>query len=436
LVFSIRPREIVKKWDGLVSQAVADPCKEILADLGKDSYTFTGEPVRVSKEGYRSLMEDMVREARRLAGIQSIYMDEITFGHSISQLKLLVIYDDTADESNLKFDEVIRVIGTRNILDEKYLSLDAKLLENLSKIDCLLQPQWVMGRKIRLQQPGTSELRFFNISRVLDLLSAGFLEDFHNWEVMRVVRTRDALWRLKRLRRLLDLTKVILRKEHTPRWDACMEAVYRMCDNWFDLGIERYRMLMESMREGFCIILDLIRELAAYFERAQVVNLKVEPGAPSPQALLVTERAVTVFVENWEPAMALQQMLDYHRQFNQFITVLPLSFSMQLYEYSKLNFAFSRYIKSCFGSEGISGNMERSYISFERSKLLDHYLGFKTRLGLPLDDDEILFYCNMREGSTLAKAASVMSSQKNRARLKRLQRIFHGEEDLDGGFGG
>ena len=35
-----------------------------------------------------------------------------------------------------------------------------------------------------------------------------------------------------------------------------------------------------------------------------------------------------------------------------------------------------------------------------------------------------------------AKAASVMSSQKNRARLKRLQRIFHGEEDLDGGFGG
>ncbi|MFH1743738.1 MAG: hypothetical protein ABIH23_32435 [bacterium] len=418
-----------------MNQAANDPCREILSGLGKDSYTFSGEPVRVSKEGYRSLMEDMVREARRLAGIQSIYMDEITFGHSISQIKLLVVYEDTADESNLKFDEVIRVIGTRNILDEQYLSLDGRLLENISKIDCLLQPQWVMGRKIPFQQPGTSEIRFFNISRVLDLLAAGFLEDFYNWEVLRVVRTRDALWRLKRLRRLLDLTKVILRKEHTPRWDACMEAVYKMCDDWFDLGIERYRMLMESLREGFCIILDLIRELASYFERAQVVNLKMEADASAPQGVLVTERAVTVFVDNWEPATALQKMLDYHRQFNQFITVLPVSFSMQLYEYAKLNSAFSRYIKSCFGSEGISGNMERTYISWERSKLLDHYLSFKTRLGLPLDDNEILFFCNMREGSTLAKAASVMSSQKNRARLKRLQRIFHGEEDIDGGFG-
>jgi len=418
-----------------VSESATDPCREILTGLGKDSYTFTGEPVRVSKEGYRSLMEDMVREARRLAGIQSIYMDEVTFGHSISQIKLIVVYDDAADESNLKFDEVIRVIGTRNILDEKYISVDSRLLENISKLDCLLQPQWVMGRKINIQQPGTSELRFFNISRVLDLLASGFLEDFYNWEIMREVRVRDALWRLKGLRRLLDLAKVILRKERAPRWDAYMEAVYKMCDSWFDLGIERYRILMESLREGFCILLDLIKELCAYFDRAQVVNLKLEQGARPPQAVLATEHAVTVFIDQWEPAKALQQMLDYQRQFNQFVTVLPISFAMQLYEYAKLNFAFSRYVKSCFGSEGVSGNMERSYISFERSKLLDHYLAFKTRLGLPLDDDDIIFHCNMKEGSTLAKAASVMSSQKNRARLKRLQRIFHGEEDLDGGFG-
>lgn len=417
-------------------QTDVDPCKEILASLGKDSYTFSGEPVRVSEEGYQSLREDMVREARRLAGIQSIYMDEITFGHSISQIKLIVVYDDAADESNLKFDEVIRVIGTRNILDEEYLSLDSHLVQNIGKIDCLLQPQWVMGRKIHIQQPGTSEMRFFNISRVLDLLAAGFLEDFYKWEIIRVVQSRDALWRLKRLRRLLDLTKVILRKEKAPRWDAYMEAVYTMCDSWFDMGIERYRFLMESLREGFCIILDLIKELSKYFERAQVVNLKMEADARRPQAWLVTERAVTVFVDDWEPAGALQKMLDYYRQFNRFITVLPLSFSIQLYEYKKLNFAFSRYVKSCFDSEGISGNMERSYISFERGKLLDHYLGFKTQLGLPLDEDEILFYCNMRGGSTLAKAAGVMSSQKNRVRLKRYQKIFHGEEDLDGDLGG
>ena len=225
--------------------------------------------MRVSADGYRSLLEDMVREAKRLAGILAIYMDEITFGHSISQIKLLVVYDaETCDEYNLKFDEVIRIIGTRNILDESYISVDAKLLENIVKFDCLLQPQWVMGRKVSVQAPPTSEMRFFNISRVLDLLAAGFLYDFFRWEVERNVRTRDALWTLKRLRRLLDLTKVVLRREQFPRWDAYMDTVFTMCDSWFDLGIERYRMLMDSLREGFCILLELIDELRPLFRES------------------------------------------------------------------------------------------------------------------------------------------------------------------------
>ncbi len=412
----------------------ADPCHEILTSLGKEDYTFVGEPVRVSAEGYRSLLEDIVREAKRLAGILSIYMDEITFGHSISQIKLLDVYDaETCDEFNLKFDEVIRVIGTRNILDESYLSVDAKLLENIAKFDCLLQPQWVMGRKINVQNPPSSEMRFFNISRVLDLLAAGFLHDFFRWEVERNVRTREALWTLKRLRRLLDLTKVILRRERFPRWDAYMETVYTMCDSWFDLGIERYRMLMDSLREGFCIILELVDELRRYFDRVRVINLHIDEAVADPQALIVTERTTTIFVNEWSPTLALEKMLEYRKKLDQFVTVLPSGLSLQLYEYGKGKNPFSRYVASCFGADGLSGNMERSYISWERAKVLNHYLEFKNRLGLPLQD-EIIFDCNLRNGSTLAKAASVMNSQKNRARLKRLQRVFRGEEDSEGAF--
>ena len=378
-----------------MTKSHADPCREILASLGKENYTFTGEPVRVSAEGYRSLLEDMVREAKRLAGILAIYMDEITFGHSISQIKLLIVYDaETCDEYYLNLDEVIRIIGTRNILDENYISVDAKLLENIVKFDCLLQPQWVMGRKVPVEAPPSSEMRFFNISRVLDLLAAGFLYDFFRWEVERNVRTRDALWTLKRLRRLLDLTKVVLRREQFPRWDAYMDTVFTMCDSWFDLGIERYRMLMDSLREGFCILLELIDELRRYFERARIVNLHVDKNAQSPEALLVSDRHITTFTSDWTPEGALQQMLDYRKSLGQFVTVLPASLSLQLYEYAKGKHPFARYVASCFGADGLSGNMERSYISWERAKVLNHYLEFKNRLGLALED-EIIFDCNI-----------------------------------------
>ncbi|MDX9752349.1 MAG: hypothetical protein RBU29_00205 [bacterium] len=404
-------------------------CAEILSKRGRDLYSFSNEPVRVDEDRYKHLMEDLIHEARRLAGVLSVYMDDITFGHSISQIKLIVVYDsETCDEHNLKFDHVLRTIGTRNLVDEDIVSVDEKLLENLSKFDCLLQPQWVMGKKIEVKYPPQGEIRFFNISRVLDLLCSGFLKDFFLWETQRDINTREALWKLKRLRRLVDLTKVILRKENTPRWDTYMETVHTMCDNWFEMGIERYRMLMWSIREGVCILFDLIHELAEYFDRARVVNLKVDPQDSDSNALIVTDRIATHFVKDWTETDAFERMIWCYESLGQFITVLPLTFGMQLYEYAKGHNAFSRYIKSCYLSESISGNMERSYISLERAKILNHYLNFKLALGMPLDDDTI-FHCNLRDGSTLAKAANMMNVQKNKARLKRVQRVLRGEEE-------
>ncbi len=409
-------------------------CAEIVSKVGKDSYSFSNEPVRVSEEGFKYLMEDMIREAKRLAGLLSIYMDEITFGHSISQIKLIVVYNaETCDENNIKFDQVLKTIGTRNIVDEDILSLDQKLLENIPKFDCLLQPQWVMGKKLNISHPSAGEIRFFNISRVLDLLCSGFLRDFFLWEAEREINTREALWKLKRLRRLVDLAKVILRKENTPRWDTYMETVYTMCDRWFEMGIERYRMLMWTLREGLCILFDLISELAQYFDRARVVNLKIDPNVPTPNGLIVTDQIATLFIDNWTPENALDKMIWYRQKIGQFITVLPASFSLQLYEYTKGHNAFSRYIKSCFMTEGISGNMERSYISLERAKILNHYLNFKIKLGMSLNDDTI-FHCSLRDGSTLAKAANMMNVQKNKARLKRIQRVVQGEEEPTDGL--
>lgn len=404
-------------------------CAEIVSRHGKECYSFFNEPVRLREEGYRNLMEDMIHEAKRLAGLLSIYMDEITFGHSISQIKLIVVYDaETSDEKNLKFDQVLKTIGTRNIVDEDLISVDQKLLENLPKFDCLLQPQWVMGKKLNILYPSTGEIRFFNISRVLDLLCSGFLRDFFLWETRREVNTRESLWKLKRICRLLELTKIILRKEQAPRWDGFISTVANMCDRWFDMGIERYRMLMWTIREGMCIQFDLIAELAKYFDRARVVNLKVDPGISNPQALIATDRIATLFTNDWNPESALEKMISCHEKLGQFISVLPASFCLQLYEYAKGHNAFSRYIKSCFVAEGVSGNMERSYISLERAKILNHYLNFKIHLGLSLKDDTI-FHCNLREGSALAAAANMMNTQKNKVRLKRVQRILRGEEE-------
>ncbi|MCH8053606.1 MAG: ankyrin repeat domain-containing protein [Planctomycetes bacterium] len=91
-----------------------------------------------------------------------------------------------------------------------------------------------------------------------------------------------------------------------------------------------------------------VEDLNAYFERAKVVKVRLSPGAVPPQALLFSPRAMTAFVDPWRPEAALQQMIELSRRLEQFVSVLPLSFALQLQQYSTGSSSFSRQVKTSF----------------------------------------------------------------------------------------
>jgi hypothetical protein len=105
------------------------------------------------------------------------------------------------------------------------------------------------------------------------------------------------------------------------------------------------------------------------------------------------------------------------------VAILPVVFGIQLYEYSKNQNIFGKYIKSCFQCEGLGGNMERSYISWERARLLNDYLDICKILNLKNARD-LVFGCNLHLDTKLNKAFNFLSVRRNKAKTKKLSKIF------------
>lgn len=396
--------------------------------VAPDRYRFFNDPVPVQRDELDRYMEDLQREALKLPGLSSVYHDSLKLGDSAARVRLILVYrPEDLDLSIRRFPHVIRVIGTRNVLDENYLSVDTRLLENVFKFDPLILPEYLFGENLSLVRPPDEDIRFFLISRLLDLFGGGYLEFLYRFEVQREVDTGAALYALRNVERVLHIAKSIMRKKKEEEWDRLSEEIDTLHREWFERGIERYAMLRDILRQLPGVLFTVVDSLNAYFERAMVVKYRLSPGTQPPQAMLVTANSVTAFIDPWDPLSAFKHTVDLSRRLEQFVSVLPISFGLQLLLYSTGSGRFSRYIKSCFRVGGVEGNMERPYIVWERSKLLERYLDLLAKVKEGGDGSGVLMGCEIPSDSALGRAGDMVTQQMGKLKLKKMQRFLQDE---------
>ena len=401
---------------------------EFTDGIAPEHYRFYNDPVAIGQDELNHFLEDLQRGTSKLPGLISVYHDSLKLGKHTARLRLVLVYQpEDLDLRMQRFPQVIRVIGTRNVLDEDYLSVDTKILENIFKFDPLILPEYLFGKELPLTRPPDEDIRFFLISRLLDLFSGGYLEFLQRFEVLREVDTSSALHILRNVQRVLHIAKSIIRKKNMESWDHLIEKIDALHQGWFQRGIERYVMLRDLIRQLPPTLFSVLNQLKEYFDRAKVVKFRLSPGTSVPQAMLVTANSVTAFVEPWDPLSAYQHSIDLSRRLEQYVGVLPLSFALQLQLYSTGNGIFSRHIKSCFRVGGLDGNLERPYIVWERSKLLERYLELLGNLKEGNDKSGVLLGCESPSGSALSRAGDMVSQQMGKLKLKKMLRFLQDE---------
>lgn len=407
---------------------MSDDTQAFLARVKADRYTFRNEPVLSREEDLKRLSEDLQREATRWPEVQTVAGDMTRCKGGVIDLRLIACYDiDLVDDASHNFGDVVRIIGTRNILDDSCLCLDEETYLSLGKVDPLLNPEFIFGRRLEVRRVKEDEVRFYAISRMLDLLSTGFVELLYRMELHRDVDTKRALVFLDRFRRVIQLTRIIMRRQTKAPSDELGERIAALVANWFELGLPRYHQLIKVIRESFVTVHQLIGEMDRYFQTARIANIQVDRNAERPQGFLATERHSAAFVSDWNPLEAIEVGEASLHADEPFMAVLPASFAVQLCEYARGTEMFHRYVKSCFKAEGVSGNFERSYICWERSKLLNRCQEIAARLNGGRPGSDLVLGCNLKPGMTVAKAANAMTVQRNKAHLKRMARLIRSE---------
>ncbi len=407
------------------------PFQEIddyLETLVPENFEFTGEPIPSSREEVDLFLKDLRQETKTLPGLVSIYHDPLYLGKKIVRIRLILVYNpNDLDLGTKRFPEVVRVIGTRNILDEHYLSIDTRILENIFKFDPFILPEHLFGKDLPLGRPSDEDIRFFFISRLLDLFASGDLECFYRFCVKRKVNTSEALYALRNLQRLLRMTKAILRKKTEEQWDPLIDRIDHLFDQWPDLGVQKYKYLIDVLLEVPGTLVSVQDRLNAYFARALVVKYRLTPGTQAPQALFLTDKIVSAFTENWDPVKAFKRSVELTTRLEQYVSVLPVSFALQLQQYSTGSSAFNRHIKGCLRITGLEGNLERPYIAWERSQLLEKYLEIMLRLGQSEEAGGLLLGCEPRSQGTLGRAGEMVGQQMSKLRLKKMLRFLREE---------
>ena len=397
---------------------------KVLRSLKQDKYAFINHPPEIPKGYFDKCREKLSRKCSQVPGLLSLHCDPRVFHNGLGKMVFIGVFEPRlANPARGSLSNAIRETDPEHLLNSEILTITPGLFKSLRRFDCLLEPEIVWGNPIAMDPLAPEQARYNYVARLMDLFASGYLETFVRAEAQREVDTQSMIGRILQLDQILGLARQIIRKDHNDSWEKFSQEVTQTTSQWHQKGLKRYMDLMPVIRSALSIVLDTIAVLDTYFVKSNIVNLKPGPDPETPDAAFVTEDSMLAFLHPWAPGRALEVMLRLEKQHKQFIEVLPCSFALQLYEYSRGNGSFHKYVRSCFKMESMSGHMERPNISVERGELLEQYASFITSKKMD-SDRRLVFGCNLKPGLAVAKAIGLVKSRKNVSRRNKFVRLL------------
>jgi len=408
---------------------VTKSLEKLLQSFKHDKYAFVSLPKPMEAKYEQEFRDCLMRECSRIPGLLSLHLDDSTFCNGAGNLRVVAVLDPKlVNATRGSLTEALVKADEKDQLGIDTLCLTPDLFRSLRRIDCLVEPELLWGEPITIDPLSKDQERYQYVIRLMDLFVSGYLDVFVQAEAKREVDTRAFLALAQHLSVVLRHAREVLRQDAIPKWSDFQKSVEQVTRDWHKRSLKRYMDLMPVVHNGLIVLFEAIGSLDEYFVKSNIVNLKAGADPETPQAAFITQNQAVAFIHPWSPSRGLEIMLRLQNEHKQFVDVLPTSFALQLYEYSRGNGTFHKYIRSCFKMETMSGHMERPNISMERGELLNEYANFVMSNKLN-SSRNLVFGCNLKAGFAVAKAMSLLRTRKNVSRRNKFVRnLLQSEE--------
>jgi len=387
---------------------------EVLNSIKLPAYEYFADPVELTESVFTHDRERFVREVTRFAGLHSIYTANYQIYLGITKLDLVYILNEHHDT---KVVESGLIATTRKLISDSPIFQFPRLYTELMfreiyQLSPPLALQRLHGQEIRFNLLPGEERSFTWCSFLNDRLMMSPL----NFLIPELV---DGKFAVAETLRQLETTRDLLfhfnqaTQKKIIQWQPFIIELTDLLQNWFTLGLERYQRLKELVRTSTMVLFDLIETFYKHLLKEKLVFSQEKPTVLVPEiaskqltvqatagtstissvkagyaASFFTENVKAIFLDQWQPGVALQKMIETYRKTKEFYCYLPKELAVQLEQYSHgIDFHTKQVQKVLVIKEWLGGLAFPNVID-ARNRLISRYQEFLVKyksLPPPLD---------------------------------------------------
>jgi len=300
-------------------------------------FSFYGQPVKMSVKDYENVYKNIRSLCSQNKGVLSVY----TFGEAevpgISDIDLIFVLKDNSSLPRFLKKNCLDS-ASNYILFHPFFIVPEDFMENIAYIYPNSRLNLIYGKKIRIKKLSKKDLNLVYMQLINDVILRHYPSDFLNVLISKRINTRMCLLRLNSLHHTFNLFERIsgIKKR---KWAKISDDVKELREKWFDLPDKAAKSnLIGLLKTAVYVSLDFVDVYSKFLE-SKSPKMKVD------SLLFKGIKNRISFVNEWNAADSLSEMIGHYSKHKNFYSVLPMILSWQLCAYSFAKGALSSYIR-------------------------------------------------------------------------------------------
>jgi hypothetical protein len=200
----------------------------------------------------------------------------------------------------------------------------------------------VAGDKIKIKKFDAHTRKDILLLLLMDIsfltLPREFIEPFQKDKI----DVRFYLARLNSLQYPIRIFEEITGK-NDKRWMEFVDRFSHFRREWFNLGENKYGMMMKYGKKAIDISFDMVESFSTYLKDNNIIQQNKK--RISLKTRYIDSRYPTIFLDEWDKASAIELMEKIFDSSNILVSILPASLSAQLSVYSRCRGLISDHIR-------------------------------------------------------------------------------------------
>jgi len=332
-------------------------------------YQFTNVPIELTMEDYTKARKEFVDHISSDPGVVAIYQIGSVTAPGLSDLDFIVVLNDKRLTNVPSFFSISN-LGQKSqyVLMHEQFFVDRLIMKELPKLTAVFNMKKVYGEDVDICQLEGAGQRLLTQILLNDIVVVALGHEYATYLDSNVLDVRLTLARMNSLKYPVNMFAALsgIRNEN---WEACIDDFAQIRSQWFELSTQqRYEALGSCLHGAACLADELVNQLDDFNRKNNFFEIDKELRG------FGTFRLGSNTLTFGNPA-------DYKMDDIETTTIsgqiLPVTFLLQLKEYTKENGPVSSFIR-----RNLRSRLAHTYSSphrkliMERINLVDTHISF------------------------------------------------------------